>query len=52
MKVGDLVQHRRSEAKMLGVLVSEGDSKFLVAWGDGRISWCIRSLMEVVSESR
>ena len=52
MQVGDLVRHRRSESGMLGVVVREGDSKLFVAWSDGRISWCIRSMVEAVNESR
>ena len=52
MKVGDLVRHRLSESGMLGMVVKEGDSKLFVAWGDGRISWCIRSLVEEVNEGR
>ena len=52
MQVGDLVRHRRSESGMLGVLVRKGDSKLLVAWNDGRISWCIRSMVEVANEGR
>ena len=50
MKIGDLVRHRRSESGMLGVVVREGDSKLFVAWSDGRISWCIRSMVEAVNE--
>ena len=50
MKVGDLVRHRRSESGMLGVVVREGDSKLLVAWNDGRISWCVYSMVEAVNE--
>ena len=50
MTVGDLVRHRRSESGMLGVVVREGDSKLFVAWSDGRISWCIRSIVEAVNE--
>ena len=52
MTVGDLVRHRRSESGMLGVVVREGDSKLLIAWNDGRISWCVRSMVEEVNESR
>lgn len=51
MKVGDLVRHRRSESGMIGVVVRGGDSKLFVAWNDGRISWCVRSVLEVVNES-
>ncbi len=50
MQVGDLVRHRRSESGMLGIVVKEGDSKLFVAWSDGRISWCIRSMVEAVNE--
>ncbi len=50
MKVGELVQHRRSESKMLGIVVREGDSKLLVAWNDGRISWCVYSVVGAVDE--
>ena len=50
MKVGELVRHRRSESGMLGVVVREGDSKLFVAWSDGRISWCVRSMVEAVNE--
>ena len=53
MKVGDLIRHRRSESGMLGVAIKKGASdKWLVSWNDGRISWCIRSLVETVNESR
>ncbi len=52
MKVGDLVSHRHSESGMLGVLLKNGDSKLLVAWNDGRIRWCVRSVVEAVNESR
>ena len=51
MKVGDLVCHRRSESGMLGIVLKEGHSKLFVAWSDGRISWCIRSMVEVANES-
>jgi hypothetical protein len=50
VKVGDLVRHRHSESGMLGVVVRQGDSKLFVAWSDGRISWCIRSMVEAVNE--
>jgi hypothetical protein len=50
MQVGDLVRHRRSESGMIGVVVRDGDSKLFVAWNDGRISWCVRSVLEVVSD--
>ena len=50
MRVGDLVRHRRSESGMLGIVVKEGDSKLFVAWSDGRISWCVRSMVEAVNE--
>ena len=50
MQVGELVRHRRSESGMLGVVVREGDSKLFVAWSDGRISWCVRSMVEAVNE--
>ena len=50
MQVGDLVRHRRSESGMLGIVVKEGDSKLFVAWSDGRISWCVRSMVEAVNE--
>ena len=52
MKVGDLVRHRRSESGMLGIVLKEGHNKLFVAWGDGRISWCVRSMVEVANESR
>ena len=52
MQVGDLVRHRHSESGMLGIVVKEGDSKLFVAWSDGRISWCVRSMVEVANESR
>ena len=50
MKVGELVRHRRSESGMLGVVLRKGDSKLFVAWNDGRISWCIHSMVEAVNE--
>ena len=52
MKIGDLVRHRRSESGMLGIVVKEGDSKLFVPWSDGRISWCVRSMVEAVNEGR
>ena len=52
MKAGDLVRHRRSESGMLGVVLRKGDSKLFVAWNDGRISWCIHSMVEAVNEGR
>ena len=52
MKVGDLVRNRHSESGMLGVVVREGDSKLFVAWSDGRISWCVRSMVEAINEGR
>ena len=52
MTVGELVRHRRSESGMLGVVVRQGDSKLLVAWNDGRISWCVCSMVETVNEGR
>ena len=50
MQVGELVRHRRSESGMRGVVVREGNSKLLVAWNDGRISWCVYSMVEEVNE--
>ena len=50
MQAGDLVRHRRSESGMLGLVLREGSSKLFVAWNDGRISWCIRSMVEVVND--
>ncbi len=50
MTVGDLVRHRRSESGMIGIVLKEGHNKLLVAWNDGRISWCIRSMVEVANE--
>ena len=50
MKVGELVRHRRSESGMLGVVLRKGDSKLFVAWNDGRISWCVYSVVETVNE--
>ena len=50
MKIGDLVRHRRSESGMLGVVLRKGHNKLFVAWSDGRISWCIRSIVEEVNE--
>ena len=50
MKVGDLVRHRRSESGMLGIVLKEGHNKLFVAWSDGRISWCVRSMVEVENE--
>ena len=52
MNVGELVRHRRSERGMLGVVVKSGADKLFVAWDDGRISWCVRSLVEVINASR
>ena len=52
MKVGDLVRHRRSESGMLGIVLKEGHNKLFVAWNDGRISWCVRSMVEAANESR
>ena len=52
MQVGDLVRHRRSESGMLGLVIRapSPDSKLFVAWSDGRISWCVRSMVEIVNE--
>ena len=50
MKVGDLVCHRHSESGMLGLVLRKGDSKLFVAWTDGRISWCIHSMVEAANE--
>ncbi len=52
MKVGDLVRHRRSESGMLGIVLKEGHNKLFVAWSDGRISWCVYSVVEVANEGR
>jgi len=52
VRAGDLVRHRRSESGMLGVVVKAGDSKLLISWNDGRTSWCILSMVELVNESR
>ena len=52
MQVGDLVRHRHSESGMLGVVLKKGDSKLIIAWNDGRIGWCVRSVVEVANESR
>jgi hypothetical protein len=50
MDVGDLVRHRRSESGMLGIVLKEGHNKLFVAWSDGRISWCVYSVVEAVNE--
>ena len=50
MQVGELVRHRRSESGMLGVVLKEGHNKLFVAWNDGRISWCVYSMVEVANE--
>ena len=52
MKVGELVRHMRSESGMLGVVVKEGNNELLVAWNDGRTSWCVYSIVEALNESR
>ena len=55
MQVGDLVRHRFSESGMLGVVVKRGpwsSDRWQVAWNDGRISWTMRTLMEIVDASR
>ena len=52
MKVGDLVRHRRSEYGMIGIVLKEGHNKLFVAWNDGRISWCVYSMVEVANEGR
>jgi hypothetical protein len=52
VQVGDLVRHRRSESGMLGIVLKEGHNKLFVAWSDGRISWCIYSMVEVANEGR
>ena len=50
MKIGDLVRYRQSESGMIGIVLKEGHNKLFVAWNDGRISWCIHSMVEVVNE--
>ncbi len=50
MKVGELVRHKLSESGMLGIVIREGDRKLYVSWNDGRISWCISSMVETVNE--
>ena len=51
MKVGSLVRHRFSESGMLGIVIKKGVSdKWFISWGDGRISWTVRTLFEAVDE--
>ena len=50
MRAGDLVRHRLSESGMLGIVLKEGHNKLFVAWSDGRISWCVYSVVEAVNE--
>ena len=51
MRAGDLVRHRRSESGMIGIVVKKGvGDKWFISWSDGRISWTVRSLFEVVDE--
>ena len=50
MRVGNLVRHRKSESGMLGVVVRKNNDMLLVAWNDGRISWCIGPIVEAVNE--
>ncbi len=51
MNVGSLVRHRFSESGMLGLVIKEGaGEKWLISWNDGRNSWTVRSLFEVVNE--
>jgi hypothetical protein len=53
MKAGDLVRHRRSESGMLGLVIKKGvGDKWFISWNDGRNSWTVRSLFEVVNEGR
>jgi len=52
MQVGDLVRHRFSESGMLGVVVRKGHDKLFVAWTDGGVRWCVRSLLKVINASR
>ena len=53
MQVGDLVRHRLSESGMLGIVVKKGvGDKWFISWGDGRISWTVRTLFEAVNEGR
>ena len=52
MQAGQLVRHRYSESGLLGVISKKGRGKCFVAWLDGRSSWCVFSLLEVVNASR
>jgi hypothetical protein len=52
MKVGNLVRHRFSESGMLGIVIKKGvGDKWFISWGDGRVSWTVRTLFEAVDES-
>lgn len=50
MKTGDLVRHRHSESGKTGLVIKRGYGKCFVAWLDGRLSWCVFSLLEVVAD--
>ena len=52
MDVGDLVRHRHSESGILGIVAKRGYGKCFIAWLCGRSSWCVLSMLEVVSEGR
>lgn len=62
MQVGDLVKNLNSESGLVGVVVDWTDNKWpdntqnsnhpVVLWSDGRISWIMERLVEVVSASR
>ena len=51
MRVGDLVRHRLSESRMTGVILRRGShTRWFVAWADGRQSWTVRTLVELINE--
>lgn len=62
MQVGDLVKNLNSESGLVGIVIDWTDNKWpdnfqdsnhpVVLWSDGRISWIMERLVEVVSASR
>jgi len=54
VEVGDLVKNLNSESRMTGIIVdwhhamTTADPNYLVLWTDGRCSWILPRMMEVV----
>ena len=50
MKVGDLIKHEYGD---IGLVMRIDDREIECFWcGDGNISWCLVSSVEVLNESR